>query len=363
MTDGSDAAVTVRAATREDAAALAEFGRRTFAETYAAANHPAEVEAHLARTFGEEQQLAEIADPLTHVIVVEVERALGGYAVLHDGLAAPAGDALVRPAELARFYVDQQWHGRGLADALIEGVLETAGTLGVESLWLLVWEQNARAIGFYRRHGFREKGAAVFLFGNEPQQDKLLVRIVRERRATTPPSATRVVRPALTVRLQRGRDARDLFACVRSDGTTSWLRRPGGLPRRDRAILAVEGVLGVSDGVLGTVADGGELLELLRPESTSGHDAVGWSLRFAALLDAERAAPKPASVERILEKLHDDGIGATAPVVLDAVMMAEVRAALDGIEATWRTLGAGEALEFTMTPGVARGLGAPRVMR
>lgn len=356
--------VAVRPATIEDAAPLAEFGRRAFLDTYGPDNDPAETAAHLARTFGEARQRAEIEGPNTHMIVAEVDGTLAGYALVCSGAVAPVAEGPVEQAELVRLYVDTPWHGRGLADALMDAVLETSGLLGAEALWLLVWERNARAIRFYARRGFREVGTASFLYGNAPQLDRVLMRVVRERRG--PPAGgtpAKVERPALRVTLQRGREGRDLIACVRADGTTSWLRRPGGLPRHDRALLAIEGTLGLADGVFARVAQGSELLELLRAESAAQPNALGWSLRFATMLDAEAVAPHPAGLEAVRVALLGGAGAETAPVDLDHAQLAAVRAADVRLEGLWRTVGPGERLEFALTPGTAGGLSTAVVTR
>jgi GNAT superfamily N-acetyltransferase len=56
--------------------------------------------------------------------------------------------------ELWRFYLDQQWHGRGTAQRLISRVDEEALQAGARTLWLAVWERNGRAQAFYRECGF-----------------------------------------------------------------------------------------------------------------------------------------------------------------------------------------------------------------
>ena len=359
VSEATHSGVTVRDATIDDAARLAAFGARTFAATYEHANDPAETAAHLARTFGDEKQRAEIEDPSRHMLVVDVDGALGAYALLHHGALCPVEWTSGPQVELERIYVDGVWQGRGLADALMDAILEKAAGAGAESIWLSVWEENPRAIRFYERRGFREIGATVFVYGNEPQTDKVLVRAVRERRTPVLGVPVKVARPQLTVRLQRGREGRDLLVCVRADGTTSWIRRPKGLPRRDRALLALEAAVPLSDGVFARVAEGAELLELLRPENATAQDGLGWSLRFAALLDAEQASPGKATLAMVQAALDDRHESATPPVALDDAMLLEVRASVARLETTWRRVAAGEALEFTVAPGQPGGLSAP----
>jgi ribosomal protein S18 acetylase RimI-like enzyme len=46
-----------------------------------------------------------------------------------------------------------------------------AKSRGARTLWLGVWEHNARAIAFYRKHGFRQIGSHPFLLGQDLQTD------------------------------------------------------------------------------------------------------------------------------------------------------------------------------------------------
>lgn len=56
--------------------------------------------------------------------------------------------------ELCVLYVDTQWRGAGVADALL------AQAIGEHPALLWVLEDNPRAHGFYRKHGFEPDGAA-----------------------------------------------------------------------------------------------------------------------------------------------------------------------------------------------------------
>jgi ribosomal protein S18 acetylase RimI-like enzyme len=62
-----------------------------------------------------------------------------------------------------------------VADALMAGVIQRARRRGATSLWLGVWERNARAQAFYRRHGFGKVGRHTFVVGNDPQTDDVLL--------------------------------------------------------------------------------------------------------------------------------------------------------------------------------------------
>ncbi len=161
-------------ASSADAQRLAEFGARTFFETFAADNTPDDMRAHLASAFSEDRQLREIENPHMDTLILADGEQWMGFAQLRAGHVSdgvPAEGSI----ELWRFYVDQRWHGRGLAALLMDGAKQRARRRGARSLWLGVWERNARAQAFYRKHGFQRVGRQVFVVGSDPQTDDVML--------------------------------------------------------------------------------------------------------------------------------------------------------------------------------------------
>ena len=172
----SESECVIRAATPADAVGLAEFGARTFFETFAADNTPEDMARHLASAWSPALQDAELRDPLLDTLLaVDPRGALAGFAQLRAD-CGPACVRTSRPAELKRFYVDQPFHGRGLAQALMEEVERRARARGADELWLGVWERNERAQAFYRKCGFEKVGTQVFVVGSDPQTDLVMLR-------------------------------------------------------------------------------------------------------------------------------------------------------------------------------------------
>ena len=79
-----------------------------------------------------------------------------------------------RPSELYRVYVSRQWHGTGVAQQIMREALATAARAGSDRIWLGVWENNRRALGFYRKYGFEVVGEHVFQFGTDAQTDLIM---------------------------------------------------------------------------------------------------------------------------------------------------------------------------------------------
>jgi ribosomal protein S18 acetylase RimI-like enzyme len=177
------AAPRLRRAEVADAAALAAFAARLFRETYGPAadpglsggSRPEDVEAYVAPHFAPALQTAELADPALTTFVAETDAgAIAAYAQLRAPSPHPA--APPGAAELARFYVDWPWQGRGVAGALMAALVDAARAAGARALWLAVLQRNARAVGFYRREGFRVVGTSTFRMGAEVQDDWIMVR-------------------------------------------------------------------------------------------------------------------------------------------------------------------------------------------
>jgi GNAT superfamily N-acetyltransferase len=167
--------MTIRLGTAADAARLADLARDTFFDTFASTNDPADMALHLERAYGVPQQTAELTDPAITTLLVEEGGGTVAYAQVRAG-HAPGCVTGAAPVELWRFYVERGWHGRGIAQALMARVVDEAVSAGARTLWLGVWEHNHRARAFYGKCGFADVGEHVFLFGTDPQTDRVMAR-------------------------------------------------------------------------------------------------------------------------------------------------------------------------------------------
>ena len=165
----------IRQATRADALPLARLAERTFRETFASGNTAENMELHCRTSYQESIQASEIADPIMVTLVVAHEQELIGFAQLRWA-PAPACVAGRTPGEILRIYLLREWHGKGIAQPLMAACLAELKARGSDVVWLGVWERNPRAIAFYTRIGFVERGEHVFPVGDDPQRDIIMVR-------------------------------------------------------------------------------------------------------------------------------------------------------------------------------------------
>ena len=167
--------LTIRPASPEDAAILADLGARTFRETFERHASGLDLEAFLAATYGEAIQRAELADPSRPARILEVDGVPSGFLQLRLGHREP-GVPGERPVELQRIYLLRSAQGGGRGAALMAEALALAGAWGADVLWLGVWEHNDKALAFYARQGFHEVGEHLFTIGDQVDRDLLLAR-------------------------------------------------------------------------------------------------------------------------------------------------------------------------------------------
>jgi len=171
--------MSIRTATAADAEILTELAWRTFHDAFSPMNSPENMEAYMRQNFTLQKFSAQLADPRATFLIAEIETAPVAFAKLYDG-DVPDCVRSSAPIEIERFYVDLQFHGRGIAHTLMQACFDCARQSGHNTLYLGVWENNHRAIAFYRKWGFEVVGSHVFQMGDEAQNDLLMERRLQE---------------------------------------------------------------------------------------------------------------------------------------------------------------------------------------
>lgn len=158
---------------------LTELAWSTFHDAFAPMNSPENMEAYMSENFTLQKFSAQLADTRVTFMIAELEATPVAFAKLYVG-DAPSCVRGSAPIEIERFYVDQRFHGRGVAHTLMQACLDRAGQSGHKTVYLSVWEDNHRAIAFYRKWGFEIVGSQVFQLGDEAQNGLLMERSLQE---------------------------------------------------------------------------------------------------------------------------------------------------------------------------------------
>lgn len=159
---------------------LAALGARLFRQAYGVTHPEPALTPYLTRAFDPTQLTIELgtSDVTVFLATDHADRAIG-YAYLRRSVH-PWPDHLPgsRPAEILRFYVDQDAHGGGIGRALMEACEAETRAMGCDLLWASVWEEAHGPLTFYRRMGMQPTGPGIFQFGDRQDVDLIMARIL-----------------------------------------------------------------------------------------------------------------------------------------------------------------------------------------
>src|SRR5262245_63704617 len=120
---------SIHIAVAADAEMLTELAGRTFYDAFAPMNSPENMEAYISQNFTLQIFSAQLADPRATFLIAEIEAAPVAFAKLYGG-DVPDCVRGFAPIEIERFYVDQQYHGRGVAQTLMQACFDRARQSG-----------------------------------------------------------------------------------------------------------------------------------------------------------------------------------------------------------------------------------------
>ena len=159
--------VKVRRADEKDAAAIAALGSTTFDQTFGHLfRDPQDLEHYLQATFDPQKIERSLGKTNNLYWLAFVDDLPVGYAKLKlDSPSAfiPSG----RTCQLQKIYVEKAFLKQRIGHRLQAQLLEKAGQLKYEYIWLSVLNSNERAIKFYQKNGFQSIGNHDFQIGKE----------------------------------------------------------------------------------------------------------------------------------------------------------------------------------------------------
>ena len=163
--------ISYRDGVRADIAAIDRVFRMSFCDTFAHLYRPQDLDAFLAK-FTPDAWRQEIESPEYAFRIAEAEGEVVGYAKV--GPSALPVEAAGPATELRQIYVLKQWHGSGIARALMDWAIAEARRREVAELYLTVYTDNHRARRVYERYGFEEVGPYAFMVGEQADEDIIM---------------------------------------------------------------------------------------------------------------------------------------------------------------------------------------------
>lgn len=164
--------INIRRININDVIELAVIARQTFFDTFTGTCTDEDMQDFLKQFYNEEQLGKELLDPEAFCYFAEANGVPLGYLHFKEDYTNFPSEKKWKALELKRIYVLKAFHGKGIAQRLMDFILNFAAEKKYEMLWLGVWEHNIRAQKFYVKYGFENSGYTHdFPIGNTPQTD------------------------------------------------------------------------------------------------------------------------------------------------------------------------------------------------
>jgi Acetyltransferases len=165
--------INIEKITIDDINQLQKIGRQTFYETFSESNTEENMKSYLENGFSMDKIKAELSDEDGEFYFAKIDEKVIGYLKLNFGQSqTELKDD--KALEIERIYVLKEFHGKKVGQILYDKAFEIARQKRVDYIWLGVWEENPRAINFYKKNGFVEFDKHVFKLGNDEQTDIMM---------------------------------------------------------------------------------------------------------------------------------------------------------------------------------------------
>ena len=165
MLNSSPENIEIRIARPGDARLLSVLAAVTFYEAYFEQDDPHNLADYIVESFGLETIAKELEDQRSTFMIAYGGGRAVGYAKLTAGSREPCIGA-EKTIELERIYLVERVWRKGVGELLLNCCVEEARRLEMETIWLGVWQMNARERPFYEKHGFVKVGTLEFPYGD-----------------------------------------------------------------------------------------------------------------------------------------------------------------------------------------------------
>jgi ribosomal protein S18 acetylase RimI-like enzyme len=165
--------IEIKKITINDVEQLQKIGRQTFYETFSAGNTEENMEKYLNDRFSIEKLSSELRNNNTEFYFAALGDNVIGYLKLNfeQSQTELKDDKAI---EIERIYVLKDFHGKSVGQLLYDKAIQIATQKCADYVWLGVWEENLRAINFYKKNGFVEFDKHIFKLGNDEQTDIMM---------------------------------------------------------------------------------------------------------------------------------------------------------------------------------------------
>ncbi len=153
--------ISIVLATKNDFKLLSDIGRQTFIESHGKSAPNADIAFYLDKKFTESALQDELADVnnIYHIIYYEDKPVGYSKIILNVEVSAVSSKNITK---LERLYILEEFYDKKLGLELFNFNVALSKNNQQAGIWLFVWQENKRAINFYKKNGFEVIGTYDF---------------------------------------------------------------------------------------------------------------------------------------------------------------------------------------------------------
>jgi diamine N-acetyltransferase len=168
--------IKIQPATLDHIDIWTQFARQMFYETFKDTVSSENMQLYLDKEMNKTIFARQLENPIYKTYFVWIESELSGYIQFYYNPDEKYQNIVL---ELKRFYVASRFHGKGVAAEMMAFCLDEVVRLKESAVWLGVWENNFKALSFYKKWKFEPIDEHTFVTGSESQRDLILARQIK----------------------------------------------------------------------------------------------------------------------------------------------------------------------------------------
>jgi ribosomal protein S18 acetylase RimI-like enzyme len=165
--------ISIIQVTANEVSTLQKLATQTFSEAFASMNDEENMSKYIAEGFSLAKLTTELNNKESQFYFAIIGEQPIGYMKINTA-AAQTELIDLHAVEIERIYILGQYQGKKVGQLLYEKAIDIAKHLNASYVWLGVWEENHRAISFYKRNGFVAFDKHLFKLGAEEQTDLMM---------------------------------------------------------------------------------------------------------------------------------------------------------------------------------------------
>jgi ribosomal protein S18 acetylase RimI-like enzyme len=163
---------SIESANIKHAEILSKIGGDTFYETFRPYNTESDIRSYIIKAYHIDiitQNL--IKSNIAYYLCYDDEQVIGYIKLIHDATYKGLSGKCI---ELEKIYILGSYFGSGAGKLLMQQAIQHSKENGFEFLFLGVWQENERAINFYKKVGFEVFETRQFQLGESLCDDYMM---------------------------------------------------------------------------------------------------------------------------------------------------------------------------------------------